>query len=126
MSSDPDAPADPSRLSGGHVIRNMIYSHDASGDLEIVTGWQEQGVREYNQEIVRPARQDLSRRHPCYTLNAELLKCSLSCPPEMKLGGRTATCNTERQALMKCFVKNKAWTESQATSSRGWLRWIGL
>lgn len=121
MSADPDAPANPNRLSGGHIVRNMIYSHDSNNGLEIVTGWADQAVREFDQEIVRPAKHDLPSSHPCAALNQDLIKCSLSCPPEMKLGGRTATCNMERHALMKCFVKNKHWMEPPA-SNTAWYR----
>lgn len=118
MSADPEAPADPSRLSGGHIVRNMIYSHDNNNNLEIVSGWTDQGVREYDQEVVRPARRDMNKAHPCFPLNQQLLRCSLACPPEMKLGGRTATCNAERQQLMKCLVRNKRWTENEAEATR--------
>ncbi|RNF10771.1 hypothetical protein TraAM80_01332 [Trypanosoma rangeli] len=109
MSADPEAPADSNRRSGGHVIRNMIYRHDSARNLEIVTGWQDQGTREYNQRIVPPAKLELHPKHPCHALNSQLLHCSLDCPAEMKLAGRIATCNTERKNLMVCFAKNKAW-----------------
>ncbi|CBZ29215.1 conserved hypothetical protein [Leishmania mexicana MHOM/GT/2001/U1103] len=109
MSADPEAPADPSRVSGGHIVRNMIYAHDENHNLAILSGWSEQGTREYDQETVRPASANMNTGHPCFSLNQELLRCSYSCPTEMKLGGRTATCNTERQVLMRCLVKNKQW-----------------
>ncbi|EPY34170.1 hypothetical protein STCU_00085 [Strigomonas culicis] len=120
MSADPDAPANPGRISGGHIIHNMIYSHDDANNLEIVSGWKEQGVREYNQEVVRPAKLNMHKKHPCYNMNTELVKCSLLCPPEMRLGGRTATCNVERQALMKCLVKNKKWSEKEYMELKPW------
>lgn len=113
MSADPDAPADPKRQSGGHVVRNMIYAHDGNHNLEIVTGWADQGLREYDQDVVRPAKRDLPASHPCYQSNADLLRCSLACPPEMKLGGRTATCNAERHVLMRCVSSNRRWEERQ-------------
>ncbi|ESS66515.1 hypothetical protein TcG_01471 [Trypanosoma cruzi] len=109
MSADPDAPADPNRRSGGHIVRNMIYRHDSARNLEIVTGWQDQGTREYNQKIVPPAKMELHSKHPCHDLNTQLLRCSLDCPAEMKLAGRIATCNTERKALMVCLTKQKHW-----------------
>ncbi|KAG5497620.1 hypothetical protein JKF63_03885 [Porcisia hertigi] len=109
MSADPEAPADPSRVSGGHIVRNMIYAHDESHNLEIVSGWSEQGTREYDQETVRPAMVDMDKGHPCFALNQDLLSCSYRCPPEMKLGGRTAVCNSERQKLMRCLVKHRQW-----------------
>ncbi|KAK7196939.1 hypothetical protein NESM_000636600 [Novymonas esmeraldas] len=121
MSADPAAPADPSRVSGGHIVRNMIYAHDEGRNLEIVSGWSEQGTREYNQETVRPANANMDKNHPCFTLNYELLRCSHSCPPEMKLGGRTATCNTERQVLMQCLVKNKKWRPEEV-AGKSWYR----
>lgn len=104
-------------------MRNMIYSHKNSGSLEIVTGWSDQGLREFDQEVVRPAQRDLPKNHPCAVLNADLLRCSLGCPPEMKLGGRTATCNTERQALMRCLVKNKRWVEPQGPGTAWYRFW---
>ncbi|CAD2213827.1 hypothetical protein AGDE_00090 [Angomonas deanei] len=110
MSADPEAPAHPGRLSGGHIVRNMIYSHDENGGLEVVTGWKDEGVREHNQDVVRPGRMDLHAGHPCYAMNRSLVECSLKCPPEMKLAGRTAVCNAQRQDLMKCLVKHKKWT----------------
>lgn len=120
MSADPDAPTDPDRRSGGHIIRNMIYRHDNSHNLEIMTGWTEQGTREYNQNTVPPAKTDLPKRHPCYVLNSDLLRCSEGCPQEMKLAGRIAMCNSERHAAMRCFVKSKNWREEP--SSR-WSLW---
>lgn len=108
MSADPDAPADPSRRSGGHVVKNMIYKHNGS-NLEIITGWQDQGTRELNQEIVPPAKMDIHPQHPCWKLNAALLACSFSCPEEMRLAGRVASCNDERHALMQCFTKERKW-----------------
>lgn len=120
MSADPEAPADPRRISGGHIVRNMIYSHDQSNNLEIVSGWSDQGVREYNQETVRPADLGMSKRHPCIELNQELIQCSDSCPREMLLAGRTAVCNTQRQALMRCLVKNKQWREEAAEGKASW------
>lgn len=116
MSADPEAPADPQRMSGGHIIRNMIYSHDDGNNLEIVTGWTDQGGREYDQEVVRPGKRNLSKAHPCYELNADVLRCSFACPSEMKLGGRTAVCNAERKLLMQCFVRHKKWREGEAAS----------
>lgn len=119
MSADPEAPADPSRVSGGHIVRNMIYSHDQNHNLEIMSGWSEQGTREYNQETVRPANEGMHKSHPCFNLNFDLLRCSESCPPEMKLAGRTATCNTERKLLMQCMVKNKKW-RPDTTTQKSW------
>ncbi|AIO00742.1 hypothetical protein LPMP_311510 [Leishmania panamensis] len=121
MSADPEAPANPSRFSGGHIVRNMIYAHDENHNLEILSGWSEQGTREYDQETVRPANTNMDKSHPCFSLNQDLLRCSYRCPTEMKLGGRTATCNTERQVLMRCLVKNKQWRPSEA-DKRQWYR----
>nr|CCC47744.1 conserved hypothetical protein [Trypanosoma vivax Y486] len=112
MSAAPDAPVYPNRRSGGHVIRNMIYQHDHGHNLEIVTGWKDQGTRQYDQQTVPPASHQLSQKHPCYAINRRLLECSLSCPEEMKLAGRTASCNTERKNLMVCLTRNKGWNES--------------
>lgn len=121
MSADPTAPADPSRVSGGHIVRNMIYAHDENHNLEIVSGWAEQGTREYDQETVRPANPSMHSSHPCASLNTELLRCSYACPNEMRLGGRTAVCNTERQALMQCLVKNRKW-KPEGDAEKPWYR----
>lgn len=116
MSADPEVPVDPNRRSGGHVIRNMIYQHDSSHNIEIVTGWKDQGTREYNQQIAPPAKLDLSPKHPCYPLNEQLVRCSLECPMEMKLAGRIASCNSERKNLMVCLTKNKSWKEEPVSA----------
>ncbi|KAL7701355.1 hypothetical protein N2W54_003338 [Lotmaria passim] len=123
MSADPEAPTDPSRVSGGHIVRNMIYSHDQNHNLEIVSGWSEQGTREYNQEIVRPANENMNKHHPCFALNRDLLRCSESCPPEMKLAGRTAQCYSQRTLLMKCLVKNKKWTPEMVPKKSWYQFW---
>eukprot|EP00331_Platyophrya_macrostoma_P025418 CAMPEP_0176461664 /NCGR_PEP_ID=MMETSP0127-20121128/34800_1 /TAXON_ID=938130 /ORGANISM="Platyophrya macrostoma, Strain WH" /LENGTH=97 /DNA_ID=CAMNT_0017853421 /DNA_START=483 /DNA_END=773 /DNA_ORIENTATION=+ len=87
----------------------MIYKHNGNNQVEIVTGWTDQGAREFNQEIVPPARFDLDGRHPCAGLNRTLLECSVRCPSEMRLAGRCASCNDERHELMKCLTKQKRW-----------------
>nr|CCC90288.1 conserved hypothetical protein [Trypanosoma congolense IL3000] len=111
MSADPEVPVDPNRRSGGHVVRNMIYQHSSNHEIEIVTGWKDQGIREYNQKLVPPGQLKVSPRHPCYDLNGILVQCSLKCPEEMRLAGRVAICNPERKDLMKCLARNKAWKE---------------
>ena len=113
MSADPDEPVIANRLTGGHVIKNMIYKHKPGNEMEVMTGWNDGGgCREYNQEIVSPARlEGLHKKHPCFALNEKLIKCSLQCPNEMKLGGRTAMCNEPRKELMQCFTRNKKWEE---------------
>lgn len=126
MSADPSEPAVPGRISGGHVIKNMIYKHKANNEMEIITGWNDSlGCREYNQEIVPPARlEGLHQRHPCAEMNQQVVTCSLRCPQEMKLAGRTAICNEERKALMQCLVRHKKWTEGVdgLPPSRPWYR----
>jgi hypothetical protein len=122
MSADPDEPVVPNRLTGGHVIKNMIYKHKPGNEMEVMTGWNDAGGnREYNQEIVSPARvEGLHKRHPCVSFNEALIQCSVSCPKEMKLGGRTAMCNEERKVLMQCFTKHKKWEEP--SDSTPWYR----
>lgn len=109
MSADPEVPTDSTRVSGGHVVKNMIYRHEGS-DLEIMTGWKDQGTREYNQEIVPPAKLDMDKQHPCFKLNKDVVECSLRCPNEMRLAGRVASCNDERRLLMQCLTRHKQWT----------------
>jgi hypothetical protein len=124
MSADPEEPVVPGRLTGGHVIKNMIYKHKGNNEMEIITGWSDQGCREYNQEIVPPARvEGLHKEHPCVALNAQLVECSVKCPSEMRLAGRTATCNEERKVLMQCLVRHKTWV-APAEPARPWYRWV--
>ena len=108
MSSDPEAPVDPTRYTGGHVARNMIYTHNHNNDLQVMTGWNAQSNREYNQHIVPPADERMDKRHPCFELNTELVKCSLACPHKARLAARIAECNEGRKAMMMCVTRNKA------------------
>ena len=114
MSADPDLPVDPNRYSGGHVIRNMWYNKTSSG-MEVMNLWREVGSHEWNQWVVPPASENMSRKHPCFKLNDALLQCSDRQPDMMMLAGRCAVCNEDRKALMVCLTKNKAWKEPAAT-----------
>eukprot|EP00331_Platyophrya_macrostoma_P016732 CAMPEP_0176475650 /NCGR_PEP_ID=MMETSP0127-20121128/43720_1 /TAXON_ID=938130 /ORGANISM="Platyophrya macrostoma, Strain WH" /LENGTH=113 /DNA_ID=CAMNT_0017871261 /DNA_START=483 /DNA_END=821 /DNA_ORIENTATION=- len=113
----------------------MIYKHNGNNQVEIVTGWTDQGAREFNQEIVPPARFDLDGRHPCAGpparfdldgrhpcagLNRTLLECSVRCPSEMRLAGRCASCNDERHELMKCLTKQKRWVPPAEDAKPWW------
>ena len=107
MSSDPEAPVDPTRYTGGHVVRNMIYTHNHNNDLQVMTGWNAQSNREYNQHIAPPADERMDKRHPCFDDNSKLVKCSLACPEKARLAARIAECNEDRKQLMTCLTKNK-------------------
>ncbi len=136
MSSDPDAPSDPALTSGGYVIKNMIYDGSTKGQLEVISHWRAyEGVRHVEQFYVPPYKARMPRHHPCYDVNRALgVCCEEKCDPEMMLAGRTAMCNTERHALMKCLTKvnhedrlnggKSPWRLSVAEQEGTWGSWI--
>jgi hypothetical protein len=92
------------------VLANMVYERKAGGRMELFSGWQElYDTFELNQIYVPPCRLDMPSAHPCKALNETLRKCSEACPEKELLAARTARCNDERIALMKCLTKNKAF-----------------
>lgn len=109
MSADPEAPTHKNTESGGYVVKNMIYQHTQNGAVEVMTGWNDGSVREFNQEIVPPADPDMHRLHPCIELNKTLLACSAACEPRARLAARVSQCNDQRRVMMQCMVKNKKW-----------------
>lgn len=136
MSSDPDAPSDPSLRSGGYVIKNMIYDGSTKGQLEVISHWRAyEGTRHVEQFYVPPYKQNMPRQHPCYSTNRLLgTCCEDKCDPEMMLAGRTAMCNEERKALMQCLTKARretqtnggrpAWQSNVAEQEGSWGAWI--
>jgi hypothetical protein len=113
MSSDPSIPGDATVRSGGFVVRNMVYENKSGGaNLEILSHWRAaEGTREFDQLTVPPYRKSIPKHHPCRELNMELERCFVKLDPQMRLAGRCAACNVERQKLMQCFTKNKEFDE---------------
>ena len=110
MSADPDTPVAHERYSGGHVMKTVWYTRSTTGSqLQVLNIWDHIRSREWNQWLVPPSVENMHREHPCLNLNDALLKCSDAQPEMMKLAGRCAICNDERQKLMVCLTRNKAW-----------------
>ena len=110
MSADPfakDRGTEVNDVSGGNIIKTFIYSGGNGAAMRLFAPKAGDGYREADQYTIPPYKADLSYFHPCYTLNAALDKCNRQNSEDMKLPGRCAACNDERQALMKCFTKTK-------------------
>jgi hypothetical protein len=109
MSADPNTPTDPTLRTGGFAIQNAIYDGSNKGQLEIISHWRAyEGTRHVNQYDVPPYKPLMQRTHPCWFVNQKLGECQDALDPEMLLAGRCASCNLQRQALMKCLVKYRA------------------
>jgi hypothetical protein len=117
MSADPDQPFDDTRHSGGRVLRNQIFQHagnevklrDAKTDTKFIVV--------ADQSTPPPGRRDMPATHACAAANAALLRCSEACPEEWLLGARTAACNDQRHALMKCLAKTAASDEASESAA---------
>jgi hypothetical protein len=110
MSADPDVPIEHTRYSGGHVMKTVWYTKNRDGTYEAASVWKNDlKAREWNQWLIPPSVENMHPKHPCFDLNAAVLKCSDSQPEMMKLGGRCAVCHVERKELMVCLAQKKGW-----------------
>lgn len=108
MSSDPSVPVDPRHESGGYVIKNIMYNTNGGSDTVKVFGGKfiVGNTVSAEQYVIPPSRENMVSHHPCAELNRAVLRCNEKLSEEMRLAGRCAACNVERQALMKCMTQN--------------------
>eukprot|EP00760_Papus_ankaliazontas_P009556 PhM_4_TR1409/c0_g1_i1/m.70307 len=110
MSADPDTAFRPTLISGGYVVKNMVYSSDEAQDRKtLLCSRGADGPRELDQYTIPPYSVDMPRNHPCYNVNENVEKCNQKIEPQVLLAGRIAMCNDERRVLMQCLTKNKNW-----------------
>ena len=122
--ADPRPPANATLQSDGNVFRQPIYTthNGMSNTLEMVQPTYGGASYQADQVTIPPFRADLHRKHPCALPNEALARCSARQPAEMLLAARSALCNDERQALLKCFVKSKGWQAPPQTDA-WWKFW---
>ena len=107
MSADPSQPGDLDVLSGGFVLKNLMYELNPFGSGKVLLSAVKPGTKQAEQRTIPPYTPALPSSHPCAFENDQLAKCNATIDAQVLLGGRCAICNSERKNLMKCLTKHK-------------------
>ena len=107
MSADPGLKGRWDVITGGIILKNLMYTPNPLGEGKVPISSAGTGPKVADQHTIPPYQATLSRHHPCWDANKALKRCNLELDAVMRLGARCAACNDERINLMKCFVRHK-------------------